>query len=160
MRHHRLLASLLVATAVAAPACTDLSEDPYSVITPEKFYQNDDEVRSGLAAVYSQLNTVSTGNYNYISIIASDEQVIPVRGQDWFDNGQHLETQRHGWGASSSMGLNQVNSAWVGARRRARTIPLVERDVGMFGLRVRVGGIAARGQKPKRTPSETVRGVG
>ena len=115
MRHSKILTSLFVALAVVPQGCTELAECPYSVITPEKFYQNDDEVRSGLAAVYSQLNTVSTGNAYYIAIIASDEQVIPVRGQDWFDNGQHLETQRHGWAANSPMGLNQVNSAWVQA---------------------------------------------
>jgi starch-binding outer membrane protein, SusD/RagB family len=105
--------TVLVAALAAQQGCTDLSEDPFSAITPSSFYQNDDEVRAGLAAVYSQLNTVSTGNYYYISIIGSDEQVIPVRGQDWFDNGQHLETQRHAWQANSPMGLNQVNSAWV-----------------------------------------------
>ena len=114
MGARRLLPAAALLAAVALPqGCTDLSEEPFSVITPDKFYQNDDEVRAGLAAVYSQLNTVATGNYYYISIISSDEQVIPTRGQDWFDNGQHLETQRHGWGASSPMGLNQVNSAWV-----------------------------------------------
>jgi starch-binding outer membrane protein, SusD/RagB family len=113
VRARRLLPAALLAALAAQQGCTDLSEDPYSVITPNKFYQNDEEVRAGLAAVYSQLNTVATGNYYYISIIASDEQVIPVRGQDWFDNGQHLETQRHAWQANSPMGLNQVNSAWV-----------------------------------------------
>jgi starch-binding outer membrane protein, SusD/RagB family len=116
VRARRLVPAVaLLAAAVAQQGCTDLKEDPYSVITPNKFYQNDDEVRAGLAAVYSQLNTVATGNYYYISIIASDEQVIPVRGQDWFDNGQHLETQRHTWQANSPMGLNQVNSAWTQA---------------------------------------------
>src|SRR5688572_28166418 len=116
VRARALAPAVALLAALAAPqGCTDLSEDPYSVITPNKFYQNDEEVRAGLAAVYSQLNTVATGNYYYISIIASDEQVIPVRGQDWFDNGQHLETQRHAWQANSPMGLNQVNSAWVQA---------------------------------------------
>jgi starch-binding outer membrane protein, SusD/RagB family len=116
VRARGLATAVALLAALSAPqGCTDLSESPYSVITPESFYQNDEEVRAGLAAVYSQLNTVSTGNYYYISIISSDEQVIPVRGQDWFDNGQHLETQRHTWQAASPMGLNQVNSAWVQA---------------------------------------------
>jgi hypothetical protein len=81
--------------------CTDLAEKPFSVITPEVFYKNDDEVRAGLAAVYSQLNTASTGNYRYLNQIPADDEVIPVRGQDWFDNGAHLEAQRHTWQAGS-----------------------------------------------------------
>ena len=34
------VAALLAALA-AQPGCTDLSEEPFSVITPNKFYQND-----------------------------------------------------------------------------------------------------------------------
>src|SRR5215208_6157878 len=105
-----------LALALAAPyACTDLSEQPYSTLTPNKFYQTDDEVRAGLAAVYSQFNTATTGNYHYHNTISSDEQVIPVRGQDWFDNGAHLEAQRHLWSPTSVAGLGSINSAWTQA---------------------------------------------
>jgi hypothetical protein len=113
MRHTKIVATLIAALAVASQGCTNLSEDPYSVITPDKFYQNDDEVRAGLAAVYSQFNTVATGNQQYLNEITSDEGVIPTRGQDWFDNGVHLEAQRHTWTASSPLALNQINSTWV-----------------------------------------------
>lgn len=110
----RVMAVLLTAATLVVPqGCTDLVESPFSVITPESFYQNDDQVRAGLAAVYSQLNTASTGNYRYLSMIPSDDNVIPVRGQDWFDNGAHLEAQRHTWQAASPLGLGTINSAWV-----------------------------------------------
>jgi hypothetical protein len=108
-------AAALLAVLAVPPGCTDLDEEPFSAITPNKFYQNDDEVRAGLAAVYSQLNTVSTGNYHYLNVIPTDEQVIPVRGQDWFDNGAHLEAQRHTWTAGSPFGLGTVNGAWTQA---------------------------------------------
>jgi hypothetical protein len=104
---------LAAATFMTPVGCTDLSESPYSVITPENFYRNDDEVRAGLAAVYSQLNTASSGNYRYLSMIPSDDNVIPVRGQDWFDNGAHLEGQRHTWQANSPLALGTINSAWT-----------------------------------------------
>ncbi len=108
-----MMAVLLAGTLVVPQGCTDLAESPFSVITPENFYQNDDQVRSGLAAVYSQFNTASTGNYRYMSMIPSDDDVIPVRGQDWFDNGAHLEAQRHTWQAASPLALGTINSAWV-----------------------------------------------
>jgi hypothetical protein len=39
--------------------------------------------------------------------------VIPTRGQDWFDNGTHLEAQRHTWQANSPLGLGAINSTWT-----------------------------------------------
>lgn len=92
--------------------CTDLEEDPFSVITPNSFYRTDEEVRSGLAAVYNSLNSVSTGDYNYLNVISSDEQIIPTRGQDWYDNGSRLEAQWQLWEPNSTTGLGTVNSAW------------------------------------------------
>ena len=102
-----------VAMVIAPQGCTDLAEKPFSVITPDVFYNNEDEVRAGLAAVYNQLNTASTGNYRYLNQIPSDDEVIPVRGQDWFDNGAHLEAQRHTWQAGSPLALGTINSAWT-----------------------------------------------
>lgn len=114
-RRVRLAAPALLAVAmvVTPQACTDLAEKPFSVITPDVFYRNDDEVRAGLAAVYNQLNTASSGNYRYMNQIPADDEVIPVRGQDWFDNGAHLEAQRHTWQAASPLTLGTINSAWT-----------------------------------------------
>lgn len=105
-------ATLLLAGAALLAGCTDLDEDPFSAITPNNFYGNEEEVRSGVAAVYNSLNSVATGNYHYLSSISSDEQVIPTRGQDWYDNGTHLEAHYQGWTPNSPSGLGTVNSAW------------------------------------------------
>jgi hypothetical protein len=102
----------LLLPLIALQACTDLKESPFSVITADNFYKNDDEVRSGLAAVYNQFNAASTGNHYYLNVISSDESIIPVRGQDWFDNGTHLESQRQLWLPNSPSGLGTVNGAW------------------------------------------------
>src|SRR5512133_1133826 len=115
IRSVRVAVPVLLAAAmlITPQGCTDLAEKPFSVITPDVFYRNDDEVRAGLAAVYNQLNTASTGNYRYLNQIPSDDEVIPVRGQDWFDNGAHLEAQRHTWQAGSPLALGTINSAWT-----------------------------------------------
>jgi starch-binding outer membrane protein, SusD/RagB family len=106
---------LLPAALVAVQACTDLEEQPFSAITPNNFYRNDEETRAGLAAVYNSLQNVSTGSYHTLNEIASDEQVIPTRGQDWFDNGRWLEVQRHTWQANSPSGLSDIAPIWTGA---------------------------------------------
>jgi hypothetical protein len=100
---------------VALQACTDLEEQPFSAITPNNFYRNDEETRAGLAAVYNSLQSVATGSYHTLNEIASDEQVIPTRGQDWFDNGRWLEVQRHTWQANSPSGLSDIAPIWTGA---------------------------------------------
>ena len=106
------LATGLLAVATLFAGCTDLEENPFSAITPGNFYNNEEEVRAGVAAVYNSLNSVSTGNYHYLNTISSDEQVIPTRGQDWYDNGAHLEAQYQTWSPTSPSGLGSVNSAW------------------------------------------------
>ena len=106
------LAVAVLATVVFSEGCTDLDESPFSAITPANFYGNDEEVRAGVAAVYNSLNGVATGNYHYLNTISSDEQVIPTRGNDWYDNGLHLENQFQAWEPSSPSGLGTVNNAW------------------------------------------------
>jgi starch-binding outer membrane protein, SusD/RagB family len=115
-RGQGLLAVMALPLAlVTVQACTDLEEQPFSAITPSNFYRNDEETRAGLAAVYNSLQSVSTGSYHTLNEIASDEQVIPTRGQDWFDNGRWLEVQRHTWQANSPSGLSDIAPIWTGA---------------------------------------------
>ena len=92
--------------------CTDLSEVPASSITPENFYQNEDQVIGGLASVYAQLRSTTDEYYN-ISEISTDEMIVPTRGNDWYDNGKWLDIHRQTWGPNSPAGLDNINSAWV-----------------------------------------------
>jgi starch-binding outer membrane protein, SusD/RagB family len=110
--HGKRVSTWLLTTMVVVGGCTDLDESPFSAITPTNFYGNEEEVRAGVAAVYNQLNSVATGNYHYLNTISSDEQVIPTRGQDWYDNGLHLENQYQAWEPNSPSGLGTVNNAW------------------------------------------------
>ncbi|MEE9533177.1 MAG: hypothetical protein V3W06_02065, partial [Acidimicrobiia bacterium] len=76
---------LLLAPALAfvlLQGCTDLEESPTSVITPDNFFLNDQEVLSSLASVYAVLRS-TTDAYINVSNISSDELVAPTRGSDW-----------------------------------------------------------------------------
>lgn len=107
------LATLLLApgAAFAVQGCTDLSEVPVSAITPDNFYQNEGEVLAGVASVYASLRGMMWGWYN-ISQVSSDENVVPTRGGDWFDNGRWLEMDAHTWTANSPMGLDDVTGMY------------------------------------------------
>ena len=109
------LATLLALAPLAAalPGCTDLDENPTSTISPDNYYQTEQEIRGGLAGVYSSLRAVHE-NYWPLAQVSSDETVVPTRGTDWFDNGKWLELHRQTWAAGSAIALDDINGAWNG----------------------------------------------
>ena len=109
----RLYALVLAAPVLlAGPACTDLDEVPVSSITPDNFFQTEGQVISSLAGVYAQLRPTLWSYYN-LSQVSSDENIVPTRGQDWYDNGVWLELDKHEWAANSPSGRDNINGAWV-----------------------------------------------
>ncbi|WP_412069138.1 RagB/SusD family nutrient uptake outer membrane protein [Rubrivirga sp. IMCC43871] len=101
-----LLAAVLV-PVLGLGACTDLSVDPFSSVTPENFYQNDTEVIAALSPVYSQLRGTLWAYHN-LSQVTSDETIVPTRGNDWFDGGDWLSLHQHSWTPT----LGFLNDAW------------------------------------------------
>ena len=110
IRTPRYGAVLLVPAALMI-GCTDLKETPTSSLTKDTFYKNADEVTAGLVSVYSSMRSYFDDMYE-MNQISSDEGVIPVRGSDWFDNGEHLEVHRQTWTANSIVGAHEVNGIW------------------------------------------------
>lgn len=104
-----LLALLPVAGSLQA--CTDLTEVPSSALTPETFFQNEEEVLGALASVYAQLRQLTEGYYN-LTEVSSDEYIVPTRGNDWFDNGRWLEIHKQTWTANSTSSLDDMNATW------------------------------------------------
>lgn len=108
----RVWALLLISPALGlVQGCTDLDETPLSAITPDNFYQNEQEVMGGLAAVYSTMYGTLWAYYN-LSEISTDEMVVPTRGSDWYDNGRWLEIHHQAWAATSPSTLEDINGLW------------------------------------------------
>ena len=104
-------AALLAGAVAAVQGCTDLTEVPKDALTPETAFKTDDEITAGLASVYAQLRQTQWAYY-HLSEIATDEQVAPTRGTDWFDNGRWLEIHRQTWTSSSGSALDDMNRHW------------------------------------------------
>ena len=104
---------LLLPVLAVFPGCS-LDENPTSVITPDNFFQNEEEILGGLAQVYGALQRPVQWNYYNMTEVSSDEIVIPTRGQDWFDNGRWLQVHQHAWTANNNAGLDGdgLNGAW------------------------------------------------
>ncbi len=109
-RTSRLGAMLLVPVGLMV-GCTDLKENPTSLITKDTFYKNSDEVLAGVASVYANLRN-NMEDYYALNSVSSAEGVVPVRGGDWFDNGAWLELHRQGWTPTSVTGLREVSNIW------------------------------------------------
>ncbi len=110
-RRGGLFTMAVLVPVVAVSAACSLDENPVSVITPENFYRNADEVLGGVAATYAALRNTLWSYYN-LSEISSDEMVVPTRGSDWFDNGRWLEIHQQAWAPNSPSGLDDVNGGW------------------------------------------------
>ncbi|MBO6576938.1 MAG: RagB/SusD family nutrient uptake outer membrane protein [Rhodothermales bacterium] len=104
------LGLVLALLLVPVQGCTDLDEETFGVITPDQFFQTDEEIIAALAPVYAQLRAMMW-NYHNISQVTSDESMIPVRGTDWDDGGHWRNLHQHNWDALNS----DFNGAWTDA---------------------------------------------
>lgn len=124
---------LLGPLAFAIQACTELGEETFGVVTPEEFYQTDEEILAGLAPVYSQLRSL-LWNYHNLSQVSSDETLVPTRGSDWFDGGRWLSIHRHTW----DPGLTDLNGSWndafTGVARANALLQILEGGTGNEAL--------------------------
>ncbi len=96
--------------------CTNLDENPASVITPGNFFRTEPEVLAALAGVYAQLRSTAPEGSIYDAIeVSTDEIVVPTRGQDWYDNGQWIDLHNQTWTPTSAATANFFNSVWNSA---------------------------------------------
>lgn len=108
-----MLLGLLV---LPGQGCTNLDETPLSVISTGSFFTNEAEVRAGLAGVYAQLrSTAPEGAIYDANEVTTDEIVVPIRGQDWNDNGQWIDLHNQTWSPTSIATSNFFNGAWNSA---------------------------------------------
>src|SRR5216684_3132335 len=103
----------LFALLLPLQGCTNLDEKPPSLITPNNFFSSEGEVLAALAGVYAQLrSTAPEGAIYDANQITSDEEVVPTRGQDWYDNGQWIDLHNLTWTPTSAATSNFFNGAW------------------------------------------------
>ncbi len=107
------LATLLL---LPVQGCTDLTENPPSLINAGNFFHTEAEVQAGLAGVYAQLrSTAPEGGIYDANEVSTDEIVVPTRGSDWYDGGQWIDLHNQTWTPTTAGTRAFFNGAWNSA---------------------------------------------
>jgi len=96
-RLFELLFVLLILFGMTS-SCTNLNENPPSDVTSNNFFKNNKQILSALGVAYSNLSGYGVpGNILNVNETTTDEMVIPQRGKDWYDGGEHIALYTHTW---------------------------------------------------------------
>ena len=102
---------IFIITAIilgVASGCTKLDTPVYSNIENANFWKTPDQVAAGIAPAYTQLQGLCVWDFQELNGVSTDEIIIPTRGNDWYDNGNHQRVYLHNWTPTEET----VNSAW------------------------------------------------
>ena len=100
MKKSLLLLRVIMIVLIVAPfiqSCTNLDEELYSEVTPDNFFQNEEEFISALGAAYTQFRNFASNDPNALHEGTTDEMVVPTRGADWDDGGNWRRLHLHAW---------------------------------------------------------------
>lgn len=106
---NRFLALLaILALPLALAACDQqLEQETFGQISPESFFNNEEEFVSAASAAYSPLRGFIFSPFDLVEH-SSDQIMVPTRGPDWGDGGIWRELTQHEWGPDHP----QLNGNW------------------------------------------------
>jgi len=105
MTYSRLLFSriqLILVGAILFWGCTALDEEIFGALSPENYYQTEQEAMSSLAGVYQRMNTVVYYDRSWqLALLGTDELAIPqLASGGW--GGYRIPFADHSWDANNS----------------------------------------------------------
>jgi len=115
-----LIKAILIMLIVTAfnQSCTNLDEELFGEVTPEDFFNTEEEYVAALGAAYTQFGGFGSGDTYSLQETSTDEMVVPTRGQDWDDGGMWRRLHLHSWtyedpemNGGWDLGFSGVNTA-------------------------------------------------
>jgi hypothetical protein len=100
MRKSLFMVIALVVVILAAAvnqSCTNLDEELYGEVTPDNFFNTEEEILAALGAAYTQFGNWASGDPYTLQNVTTDEVAVPTRGQDWDDGGDWRRWHLHSW---------------------------------------------------------------
>jgi hypothetical protein len=97
MKNRKILLLLVLFTAGSSfiESCKKLPQNTYSVVPIGNFFQTPDQIAAGLAPAYTAATPLQTENVFQLNEATTDEMIIPTRGNNWYDGGEHQELWTH-----------------------------------------------------------------
>ncbi|KXX71868.1 RagB/SusD family nutrient uptake outer membrane protein [Flammeovirga sp. SJP92] len=107
---------LFLATLTFFSSCTDLTEEPFSQVRPEDYYENKTQVKAALLRVYEHASWAFSSDETLLLLeeLSADHLVIAAKGSHWFDQGRFLRYHRHEWTADEPELYAGWNSLFAG----------------------------------------------
>lgn len=88
---------LLLPLALTLSGCDQqLEQEPFSQITPQNFFNNEQEFFAAATGVYAQLRNLQFDALD-LPEHTSDEMMVPTRGPNWGDGGIWRDLTQHEW---------------------------------------------------------------
>jgi hypothetical protein len=110
---------LAIPVALTLVGCEDtLVQEPQSQITPDQFFNSEQEFLSAATAVYAQRRAV-VQNQGMRDMVehATDAIMVPTRGPDWGDGGVWRQMTQHQWTAAHPFPDNSWGGLQTGIAR-------------------------------------------
>ena len=99
-------------------SCTDLTENVYSSINENSFYNNKREVMQAALRPFTHMQAwlAPTGQsgYYYHSELSADQLAWPQKGRHGYDSGDHIRQHYHTWTSNESRLRNVWTLMWGG----------------------------------------------
>jgi hypothetical protein len=95
---------IVLSIILLSGACTDLDEVLYDKLSADTFFQNEDEIKAGLAYVYRTLFNSNFWWYTFqLQEVTTDHAEVPTRSNGgWYDGGIFITETTHTWDATHS----------------------------------------------------------
>jgi len=85
----------LAASSVLIQACKKLPQNTFNVVPIGGFYQTPAEIAAGVGSAYAAITKYQTEDVFQLNEAGTDEMIIPTRGLNWYDGGEHQEIWLH-----------------------------------------------------------------
>ncbi|GBU08154.1 hypothetical protein AwDysgo_14850 [Bacteroidales bacterium] len=109
MKNFKYIVSMLL--GVLLFSCTDLTEEPFSILTKENYFINKRSVEAAVLRPYEHGHWCAwDGDRWLLQELTGDHFVWTQKGKHGWDEGQWVRLHSHNWDYLQ----NQVNESWVG----------------------------------------------
>jgi len=106
MKNKKIISLLILfVVGCAIESCKKLPQNTYSVVPIANFFQTPQQIAAGLAPAYTAALPLQTENVFQLNEATTDEMIIPTRGNNWYDGGEHQELWTH------AVDFNNANDA-------------------------------------------------